>query len=91
MWPLLSIQSWLGTFKIHYLSFVKRQVTAIIEREGEGYVAHCASLDTTSQGKTIQEAKENLIEALKLFFNEASDQRDQEKFDDEIVVTQVKV
>jgi len=53
---------------------MKREVTAIIESEGEGYVALCPSLDITSQGNTIEEARTNLIEALKLFLEGASDQ-----------------
>ena len=34
---------------------MKRQVTAIIEREGDGYVALCPELDIASQGYTVQE------------------------------------
>ena len=45
-----------------------RRWTAIIEREGEGYVALCSELDIASQGTTVVEARENLKEALELFF-----------------------
>ncbi len=45
-----------------------KQLTAIIEREGSGYVSLCPQLDIASQGETIQEARENLREALELFF-----------------------
>lgn len=51
---------------------MKRQLTAIIEREGSGYVSHCPELDIASQGATIEEARENLREALELFFETAS-------------------
>jgi predicted RNase H-like HicB family nuclease len=47
---------------------VKKQLTAIIEREGDGYVALCPELDIASQGETIEEARHNLREALELFF-----------------------
>jgi len=47
-------------------------LTAIIEREGEGYVALCPELDTASQGDTIEEAKASLKGALELFFETAS-------------------
>ena len=47
------------------------QFTAITEREGNGYVALCPELDIASQGDTMAEA--NLIEALDLFFETASD------------------
>ena len=44
------------------------KLTAVIEREGEGYVSLCPELDVASQGKTIGEARDNLREALELFF-----------------------
>ena len=49
-----------------------RQWTAIIEREGDGYVALCPELDIASQGATVTEARENLKEALELFFETVS-------------------
>ena len=49
-----------------------RQWTAIIEREGDDYVALCPELDIASQGATVSEARENLKEALELFFETAS-------------------
>ena len=48
------------------------QLTAVIEREGEGYVALCPQLDIASQGETVVLARENLKEALELFFETAS-------------------
>ncbi|MEG3845233.1 type II toxin-antitoxin system HicB family antitoxin [Microcoleus sp. herbarium14] len=45
-----------------------QQFTAIIEREGDGYVSLCPELDIASQGDNIEEARQNLIEALELFF-----------------------
>ena len=49
-----------------------RQWTAIIEREGDGYVALCPELDIASQGTTVTEARENLREALELCFETTS-------------------
>jgi len=51
---------------------MERQMTAIIEREGDGYVSLCPELDIASQGTTIEEARDNLREALELFFESAS-------------------
>lgn len=48
-----------------------RRLTAIVEREGDGYVALCPELDVASQGKTVAEARDNLAEALALFFETA--------------------
>jgi predicted RNase H-like HicB family nuclease len=40
-----------------------RRLTCIIEREGDWYVALCPELDIASQGKTIEEARNNLVES----------------------------
>jgi len=49
-----------------------RRITAIIEREDDGFVALCPELDIASEGASIEEARTNLIEALTLFFETAS-------------------
>jgi predicted RNase H-like HicB family nuclease len=36
--------------------------TAIIEKEGSGYVALCPELDVASQGNSVEEATANLKE-----------------------------
>jgi predicted RNase H-like HicB family nuclease len=51
---------------------MQKQLTAIIEREGNGYVSLCPELDIASQGDTIEETRENLREALELCFETAS-------------------
>lgn len=48
------------------------QLTAVIEREGDDYVATCPELDIVSQGRTIEEARFNLLEAVEGFFEVAS-------------------
>ena len=45
--------------------------TAIIEREGNLYVALCPELDVASQGTSIENALENLKEAVALFIETA--------------------
>jgi predicted RNase H-like HicB family nuclease len=50
---------------------MKRRLTAIIGREGDGYVALCPELDIASQGDSIASARANLREALGLFFEAA--------------------
>ncbi len=47
------------------------RLPAIIEREGEWYVAQCPQFDIASQGKTIEEAVKNLREAVELFLETA--------------------
>lgn len=41
--------------------------TTVIIKEGKWYVAHCVELGVVSQGKTIEEAKKNLKEAVELY------------------------
>ena len=66
-----------------------RQLTAIIEREDDGYVALRPELDIASQGKTEAQARANLKEALELFFETASTTEIQERLHSEAYVTQV--
>ncbi len=47
-------------------------LTAVIEREGDGYVATCQELDIVSQGKTVENARLNLVEAVEGFLEVAS-------------------
>ena len=68
-----------------------RKLTAIIEREGNGFVSLCPELDVASQGNTIDEAKKNLQEALELFFETASPEEVKTRLHDEVYVTQVEV
>ena len=70
---------------------MRRQVTAIIEREGDGYVALCPEVDVASQGSTVDEARHNLTEALELFFETASPQEAGKRLREEIYVTRVEV
>jgi predicted RNase H-like HicB family nuclease len=68
-----------------------KQLTAIIEKEQDGYVALCPELDIASQGDTIEEARDNLREALELFFETASAEEIKERFHEEVYVTRVEV
>ncbi len=70
---------------------MKRKLTAIIEREGDGYVALCPELDIASQGGTIEEAKSNLREALELFFETASINELNGRLSEEIYITPLEV
>lgn len=68
-----------------------RQLTAIIEREGDGYVALCPELDVASQGGTIEEARSNLQEALELFFETADPAEVRDRLRSEVYVTRLEV
>jgi predicted RNase H-like HicB family nuclease len=62
-------------------------LTAIIEREDDGYVALCPELDIASQGDTVENASKKLREALELFFETASDSEVRERLHTEVYVT----
>jgi len=68
-----------------------RQVTAIIEREGDGYVALCPELDVASQGGTIESARNNLQEAVELFLETADSTEIQQRSHSELFVTRLEV
>jgi predicted RNase H-like HicB family nuclease len=70
---------------------MKRQLTAIIEREGGGYVSLCPELDIASQGETIEEARNNLREAVELFFETASPNEIQTRLHNELYATQLEI
>lgn len=46
-------------------------LTAAVTHEDEWYVARCLQVEVTSQGQSIEEALENLREALELYFEDA--------------------
>jgi predicted RNase H-like HicB family nuclease len=69
----------------------KFQFTAVIEREGDGYVSLCPELDVASQGDTIEQATTNLKEAVELFFESASGKEINQRLHDEIFVTRLEV
>jgi len=65
--------------------------TAIIEREKDGYTALCPELDIASQGDSVEEARKNLVEAVELFFEAASEAEIQERLHDEVFITRLEV
>ena len=68
-----------------------RQLTALIEREGDGFVALCPELDVASQGRSIEEARANLTEALELFFETADQTEIDERLHSETYVTRLEI
>ena len=49
--------------------------TAIIRKEGKWFVARSLELGVTSQGRTIEQAKNNLKEAVELYLEDAPKNR----------------
>ena len=67
------------------------QFTAVIEREGNGYVALCPELDVASQGDTVDQAKDNLMEAVELFLESASPGEISNRLHNEVYITRLEV
>jgi predicted RNase H-like HicB family nuclease len=62
--------------------------TAIIEREGNLYVALCPELDVASQGTSIESALDNLKEAVALFLETADPSEMKARRREHVFVTQ---
>ena len=70
---------------------MQKQLTIIITNEDGGYVSLCPKFDIASQGENIEEARENLREALELFFETASSEKIQTRLREEVYVTRMDV
>ena len=68
-----------------------RRLTAIIEREGDGYVALCPELDVASQDDSLDETRASLVKALTLFFESADPTEIEQRLHSDVFVTQVEV
>ena len=69
----------------------KMQLTAFIERDGDGYVALCPELDVASQGDSVEEARRNLVEAVELFFETADTAEVKSRLHSEVFVTRMEI
>lgn len=68
-----------------------RRFTAILSKEDDLYVARCPELDIASQGSTVEAARANLAEALRLFLESAGDVELESGQCQEIYVTSIRV
>ncbi|HON78049.1 MAG TPA: type II toxin-antitoxin system HicB family antitoxin [Spirochaetota bacterium] len=55
---------------------MKSTYSIVIEKEDSWYVAHCVELGIASQGKTIEEAKVNIREAIELYIESFSNKEE---------------
>ena len=70
---------------------MNKRLTAVIQREEDGFVAFCPELDMASQRTTIQDARDQLREALELFVDCASPAEIESRLGDDVFVTHVEV
>ncbi len=68
-----------------------RNFTAVIEKEDDGYVSLCPQLDLVSQGETVEEARNNLQEAVQLFFEHASHDEITSRLSNEFFITNMQI
>ena len=64
-----------------------RSYTAIVEKEGAGYVSLCPELDVVSQGDTVESATANLKEAVELFLECADPAEIERRLHTQVFVT----
>ena len=69
----------------------KQKITAIIERDEQGYVALCPEFDVASQGASVEEARQNLSEAVGLFLETADPKEIAKRQHGEVFITQLEV
>jgi predicted RNase H-like HicB family nuclease len=51
---------------------MKNEFTAIIERDGEWYIAYCPEIPgANGQGRTVEECRKSLAEAIELILEDA--------------------
>ena len=64
------------------------KVTVIVQKDDDWYVAKCLENSVASQGKTVEEAIDNLKEALELYYEDIPTEQDKQK---QIFVTTLEV
>ena len=65
---------------------VHNSFTALLQKEGDGYVALCPELDVASQGTSVEQALANLKEAVELFLECADPEEIQQRLHNEVLV-----
>jgi len=70
---------------------MQKQLTVIITHEEDWYISFCPEFDIASQGESVEEARENLREALELFFEAASSEEIRTRLHEEVYVTHMEV
>lgn len=79
------------TFVQHTRKMRKERFTAILEKEGDMYVALCPELDIASQGSSLEEARQNLVEAVELFLECADGQEVSHRLSTDRFITHFEV
>ena len=70
---------------------MKKTFTVVIQREEDMYVVLCPELDIASQGESVQEARNNIREAIELFLEDADPMEVEQRVHDEQYVSSIEV
>lgn len=62
-----------------------KSIKYIITKEGKFYVSRCLNVEVSSFGKTLDEAKSNLKEALDLYFEDNNERFDLQNITETII------
>jgi len=65
--------------------------TVVIKREEEWFVATCLENNIASQGKTIDEATENLKEAIALYYEDKTEEKNTSSKPEQVYVTSLEM
>ena len=68
-----------------------KKFTVVIQREEEMYVALCPELDIASQGESVQEARNNVREAIELFLEDADPKEIEQRMHDEQYISSIEI
>ena len=68
-----------------------KKFTAVIQKEEDMYVALCPEMDIGSQGETVQNARENLQEAVELFLEDANPEEIKTRMHEEQYISSIEV
>lgn len=68
-----------------------KTLTATIWRENDGYVSLCSELDIASQGDSVENARNNLREAVEVFFEAAPPNENADRLNSEVYISPMEV
>jgi predicted RNase H-like HicB family nuclease len=67
------------------------KLTAVIEKEGEWFVANCPELGVASQGRSLDEAEVMIREAVQLFLENADEEEIKERLNRGVRVKELEL
>lgn len=68
-----------------------RRFTALIHREADVYVARCPELDVVTQGRSVEDARAMLAEAVELYLEHATADEVRDQLAANVYVTHIEV